>query len=234
MTVKQAIIEQRRGGFYWQNGEPYLSVTTILQIINKPALMYWFGKEVYYAMLKDPTIDEKTALQAPYKTSGKAKQRGTTVHSIVEAFKSTEKRIENIPMHYRDYAMAFYDFMQDFNIEILEKEKSLISEKHKIGGTLDMYARVGKKKMIIDVKTGKGIYQETGLQMSAYANMYRELGKEVEEIAVLLLITGKNGRPTGKYKFQTMRENFDAFIACKKLYSYINREKLLKVGYIKE
>lgn len=231
MAIREAMIEQRRGGFYWQNGKPYISVTHVLTVIDKPMLRYWFGKEVYQAMLIDPTMDERSALAMPYKTSDKAKQRGSTIHSIVEAFKSSEKRIEEIPMHLRGYAMAFYDFMQGFDVEILENEKSLLSEEHKIAGTLDMYARVGDKQMIIDVKTGKDIYMEAGLQLSAYAHMKRESGAIVDEVAVLLLETGKDGNPTGKYKFQTMTEDFEAFLAVKKVYCYVNEEKLLKIGY---
>jgi hypothetical protein len=230
MSVKNAMIEQRRGGFYWLEGKPYLSVTTILKVIDKPALMYWFGREVYYGMLQDPSMDERSALAMPYKTSDKAKSRGTTVHSIVEAFKSTEKRIENIPIDFRDYAMAFYDFMGDHNIQILESEKSMVDKEHKIAGTLDMYAKIGGKHMVVDVKTGKDIYMESGLQMSAYAHMKRKEAP-VDEIATLLLETGKDGKPTGKYKFQTMPDDFEAFLACKRVYEYVNQEKLLKVGY---
>ena len=39
----------RRGGFYWIDNKPYVSVTKVLEVLDKPALRYWFGKEVYYA-----------------------------------------------------------------------------------------------------------------------------------------------------------------------------------------
>jgi hypothetical protein len=53
----------RRGGFYWHtDGRPYISVTTVLSVIDKPALRYWFGKEVYRAMVVNPTLGEKEAL----------------------------------------------------------------------------------------------------------------------------------------------------------------------------
>ncbi len=224
---------KRRGGFYWLDNEPYLSVTEILKSIDKSgALMYWFGREVYYAMVKDPSLSEKDALAMPYQASRKAMDRGSTIHSIVEAYKSTGRRIETVPVHLREYAFAFYDFMQDFQVDIIDQEKTLISKEHKIAGTLDMYAGVNGKKMILDIKTGKDIYMEAGLQMSAYAEMLRESDLEVNEIAVLLLETGKDNKPTGKYKFQTMKEDFDAFLAVKKLHEYINYEKLLKVGYL--
>lgn len=228
------LTDKRRGGFYFKTPtDPYLSVTTVLQSISKPQLMYWFGREVYYAMLKDPTLSEKDALAAPYATSGKAKDRGSTIHSIVEAYKSTGMRIETVPVHLIGYATAFYDFMRDHKPQIIDQEKTVFDEEHRVAGTLDMYALVGESPMVIDIKTGKDIYPDFGLQLSAYANMLRSDEKPVKEIAVLLLETGSDGKPTGKYKFQTMREDLETFLAVKKLYEYLNYEKLLKVGYLK-
>lgn len=225
-------IDKRRGGFYWEGDKPFLSVTTVLQTIDKPSLRYWFGQQVYYAMLKDPTMSEKDALASPYQTSKGAMSRGSTVHSIVEAFKSTEKRIESIPQHIQPYAFAFYDFMTDHKLEMLDQEKTLTDPEHRIAGTLDIYGKLGDKMVVLDVKTGKDIYQEAGLQLSAYAHMVRQSGKKVDEIGVILLETGADGKPTGKYKFQTMTESMDAFLACKTMYEYVNREKLIKVGYL--
>lgn len=224
----------RRAGLYWKTPtEPYLSVTSALGVINKPQLAYWYGQQVYYAVAANPSLDEKAALAAPYKTSNDAKERGSTIHTIIEAFKSTEKHIENIPAHIQPYAFAFYDFMRDHNPTMIAQEKTVFNDTHRIAGTLDIYCKIGETEMIVDVKTGKDIYQEAGLQLSAYAQMLRSEGKPVKSIAVLLLETGTDGKPTGKYKFQTMTEDFDAFLAAKKLYEYVNRERLIKLGYLK-
>lgn len=223
---------EKRGGFYFQNGKPYLSVTEILKVISKPAISYWFGREIYRAMLLDPTLDEKTAMAAPYKTTDKAKARGTTIHSIIEAYKTTGETIDTIPDELKGYATAFYQFMKDHNVKIIEQEKSVYDEKNKLAGTLDMYVQIGEKLMIVDAKTGKDIYDEVRLQNSAYANMLRLAGHKVDEIAVLLLETGDDGLPTGKYRFATLEEDFEAFLACKTLYIWQNKEKLLKLGYL--
>lgn len=228
------MIDSRRGGFYWQGSTPYLSVTETLKVISKPAIVYWFGREVYYAMLKDPTLTEKDAMASPYATSGRAKSRGTTIHSIVEAYKATGEQIDVVGDDFKGYATAFYDFMRDHKPLIIDQEKTVFDKEHRLAGTLDMYAKIGETPMVIDVKTGKDIYADFGLQLSAYAHMLRVEGKPVTSTAVLLLETGQDGKPTGKYKFQTMIEDFDAFLACKTMYQYINREKLIKVGYLAE
>jgi hypothetical protein len=159
-------------GFEIVDGKVYLRTTTVLKIIEKPALMYWFGKEVFYALSQNPELSEKEALAMPYQVSAKAKDRGTTVHSIVEAFKSTEKRIETIPQHIQPYAFAFYDFMRDHGLEMIDNEKKVYSDEHMLSGTLDIYGKLGDKHFIIDVKTGKDIYMEAGLQLSAYKHMF--------------------------------------------------------------
>lgn len=221
----------RRGGLYWVDKKPYLSVTTVLGIIDKPALRFWYGQQVHRAMVQDPSLSEKDALAAPYQKSRKAMNRGTTIHSLVETYKGTGDRIENIPRQYQGYAMAFYDFMAATKASLIEQERTLFCEKPQIAGTLDIYAQIGDKKHIIDVKTGKDIYPEVGLQLSAYAHMMREAGKEVDEISVLLLETGADDLPTGKYKFQTLTEDFMAFRAAHRLYCYLNEAKLNQYGY---
>ena len=223
---------EKRNGFYFKDGQPYLSTTEILKVINKPALMHWFGKEIYYAMNHHPSLEDRTALTMPYSTSSDAKSRGTTVHSIVEAYKSTGDVLEGIPDQFQGYATAFYTFMRDHQVQLIEQEKQVFDPVERIAGTLDIYAKIGDSCMVIDVKTGKDIYPEAALQLSSYAFMLRLEGKPVDSISVLLLETGVDGMPTGKYKFVTQEEDRDSFLAAKQLYVWQNKEKLLKVGYL--
>lgn len=221
----------KRGGFYFKDGKPYLSTTTILSIIAKPALAYWYGKEVYWAMVQDPSMDEKTAMAVPYQSGNKAKLRGTTVHSIVEAYKTTGEELEGIPEDFHKYATAFYTFMKEHNVEIVEQEKTVFDDVNRVAGTLDMYCKIGGKFHVVDVKTGKDIYPEVELQLSSYAHMLRLEGKPVDTLSVLLLETGEDGQPTGNFKFKTCAEDFEAFMSAKKLWEWNNREKLFKAGF---
>ena len=214
MTDKR---HERRGGYYWVDGVPHVSVTNVLKVIDKPALRHWFGKEVYLAMVLDPSLDQKTALTAPYATSDKAKTRGTLVHSVIEAYKTTGEKIETVPEKYRGYVNAFYSYVKDNKLEILEVEKTVYNEKYGYAGTRDMKARINerKKPWILDFKTGKDIYQETALQLSAY----KHADDEDCRLGVVLL------KEDGKYKFQEMEDEFEAFLACKTLWEWQNREK---------
>jgi len=220
------LIDKKRGNFYWINKAPFASVTQILKAIDKPALRYWFGKEVYYAMVKNPTLGEKEALSAPYKTSGKARERGKTIHSVVEAYKSSKTVIETIPEEFKGYVKAFYGWIEGEKIKIEEREKTVVSKKHNYAGTLDLLVLKDKSRWIIDVKTGKDIYPEAFLQLSAYKHALEEDTEiKVDRIGVLLL------QENGKHKFAEGEDNFEVFLAIKKLWEFLNKDICKKVGY---
>lgn len=222
----------RRGGFYWdKEGKPYISVTQILQCLDKPALRYWFGREVYRAMIVDPSLSEKDALAAPYRSSKTAMGRGTTVHSIVESYKHTKKYIENIPDDFKPYAQAFYTWFEDNDVEMVENEKTVVSKKYGYAGTLDLVVKFKKngRMLIADVKTGKDIYDEVFMQLSAYKQAYEENGGEKVGIGVILLSTGADGKPTGKYKFEEGEYCFDEFLAARKIWIWKNQDLIASV-----
>lgn len=210
---------ERRGGFYWKDKTPYVSVTTVLKVLDKPALRYWFGREVYRAMVVDPTMQEAEALSAPYKTSSKAADRGTTVHSIVEAYKASGAQITP-PEEFKGYAEAFYSWIKDYKLEITEHEKTIFDEENKLAGTADLICRNNGDTWIIDVKTGKDIYDEAFLQVSAYMKM-----SGCNRGGVLLL------QDNGKYKFAECPNYFEYFLAVKKIWEFVNRELCEKIGY---
>lgn len=218
--------DNRRGGFYWVEGKPFVSVTKVLDVLDKPPLRYWYGQMVYYAMIKNPSLGEKEALAAPYQVSDVAKNRGTTVHSIVEAWKTTEGHIDTIPEAFRGYAQAFYDWTIENHITLKEHERTVISKKHGYAGTLDLLVGVNGsgKTWLIDIKTGKDIYPEAFLQLSAYKQALSEEGIEVDEIAVLLL------RENGKYKFEKGEYAIETFLQAKGLWEWRNKELIAKVN----
>lgn len=219
MTFKDDQREQRRGGFYWKDGKPYVSVTNVLKVLDKPALRYWFGREVYRAMVIDPTLEEAVALSAPYKVSDEAKSRGTTIHSIVEAYKASGAQITP-PEQFKGYAEAFYSWVKDYKMTIVEHEKTLFDEVNKVAGTMDLLTKNNGDTWVIDVKTGKDIYDEAFLQVSAYMKM-----SGANRGGVLLL------QEDGKYKFAECPDYFNYFLATKTIWEFVNREVCKKVGY---
>jgi hypothetical protein len=220
--------DDRRGGFYWVDNTPYVSVTNILKVIDKPALRRWAAKETYLAMVKDPTLSEQEALSMPYMKTKAGAERGSAIHSLVEAWEKTQKVIESVPQNYRLYAQAFYKWTRDNNLDLQEHEKTVISKEHRYAGTLDLIVKKGQGELwIVDIKTGRDIYLESHLQLSAYKHALSEdFGMDIGRMGVLLL------KETGNYKFEEVDDYFDVFMACKKLWEFINREDCEKVGYL--
>lgn len=217
---------------YWVEEKPYLSVTAILSVIDKPALRYWFGKQVYLAMVANPNLQEKEALTSPYNVSDTAKDRGKTIHSVVEAYKKGSTiNLEGTPEALQGFVKAFYRAMEEIDITFIEQEKTIVSKTHRIAGTLDILAKVDGRIYVLDIKTGKDIYQEAFLQTSAYKSILEDNGEKIDGVGVLLL------KEDGAYKFETridLEAETKAFYACKDLYVGLHKEDLDKVGYFGE
>jgi len=218
--------DSKRGGFYWIGGAPFPSVTEIITVLDKPALRIWFGREVFRAVVADPTIREKEALAAPYKVSDDAKSRGSTIHSIVAAWVHSQTYIDGIQEKYQGYAKAFYRWIEDNHIAIQEHERTVHSRKFGYAGTLDMLVVLNGtgRKLVVDVKTGKDIYPEAFLQLSAYRQALKEEGLEVDGVAVLLL------QDDGGYKFEVNEQDlFRPFFACKVIWDWQHQDEMAQL-----
>ena len=77
--------------------------------------------------------------------------------------------------------------------EYVESEIKLINDKFKTGGTCDLILKIGKKTVIADLKTSKGLYDEFIIQLGAYRKLY-ELQTGVKINAGLLLRLDKEGK----------------------------------------
>ncbi len=221
--------EDRRGGFYWVKDRPYVSVTKCLTAINKPQLLSWAAKETYRAMLVNPGLDEEAATTAFLRSRDKAADRGRLIHSAVEAYKTSGATIVATSPDIKGYIEAFYRWVKDAKVVIEDQEKTVISEKYGYAGTLDLLVRVngGSESRIVDIKTNKAgaIYPEHHLQQSAYLQALRESGVEVKGGAVLSLMDD------GRYAYHEIKEDFDVFLAVKKLFVWQNEDLCKKVGY---
>ena len=161
----------RKMGYYEIDGRFLPSVTTVLKIIDKPALMNWAAKQAAKAVLMDPVkydTPEKAAA-AIYSISDTATTRGSTVHKLAELYadfyvqgKGDECTSEN---PYFKGIKAFFDTMRP---EIIHKEVRLVNMEQGYAGPADLIAKVGPKTFVIDYKTGKAVYPEARLQVEAY------------------------------------------------------------------
>ncbi len=172
-----------KGRFYVDGrGEAYWSVTTILKAVPKDALVYWSAKEAAIcavdniprirAILGDDGDGREAAINwikgACWRSSGKKMELGTIVHNVIEAL-VIDGPMPAIPKDAEPYVDQFLDWYATFNPQFQASEMTVFSRKEKYAGTLDMIATVpGLGRLLIDTKTGSGVYPETALQLSAY------------------------------------------------------------------
>jgi hypothetical protein len=113
----------------------------------------------------------------------RAKEFGTHFHDCVEA-KLKGDRIPALPGVLQDVGGAlgrmancldaFDRWNEQTNYDPILIEHSLVSEKLRFGGTMDLVSTVGGLITVTDWKTGNGIYGDTLVQIRAYGILLEE------------------------------------------------------------
>lgn len=213
--------ERRNGFYYLDDKRVYPSVTTILDVINKPALVTWAAKMGARAALADPSMTEEQAGYAIYQVKEGASLRGRAAHEFAEKYKSKQPiKLEDMAVEHRGFAKAFISFCEDYAPEILYQELKVWSDQYEFAGALDIIAKVKDKNVIIDIKTGKYVYDTYALQLAAYKQAVEEMQVEkIDKTAVLLL------REDGNYTYEAVNADLEVFLAAKKIWLWQNNDK---------
>jgi hypothetical protein len=193
----------RKGRIYQIEGRDYPSVTNILGVISKPALINWAAKveremtiEVSCGLYQDamslPTKLSATAwitslndrlgkTKASQRELAKASEVGSQAHALIEwTLKAKMLQQPGPAPKICDKAtwsfMAWEDWANSVHLKPLFVEQVVYSEKYGYAGTLDLLAEVNGKLTVLDWKTGKAVYSEAHLQNAAYRQAIREMG----------------------------------------------------------
>lgn len=178
--------------YYGENEVP--SVTTILKIIAKPALVKWANIMGFKRQKVEDILEEKSYI-------------GSFVHDLIESWLKGRYIIRLNDYYkeigYRHFAQ-FHKWYKKHNVEMEFVEESFSSEK--FGGTVDFYGIVDGKKTIVDFKTSKTFYSSMFLQLGAYVYLLELQGYEVEQVGILCI-------NTERHKFKTMtREEIQKYM----------------------
>lgn len=152
--------------------------TTVLGLLNKPALVPWANKLGLQGIDVSKYVDDK----ADIGTLGHAMVTDKLIGQETDTSDYSKNQIDLA----ENCALSFWEWEKKNKIEeVYFVEKPLISELHKYGGTQDIYCRINGKKNLIDLKTGKGIWDEHGYQVSALKVILEENFYDVDEVRVL-------------------------------------------------
>jgi hypothetical protein len=139
------------------------SVTTIIGLLNKPALVPWANK------LGLEGIDVK-------KYVDKLAEIGTLAHQVIlDYFKIQETDFFEYGAEVIDKAqnsfLSFLEWAKGKRIKPILIEKEGVSEGWGFGGKFDFYGEVEEILTLIDFKSGSGIYEEMAYQLAAYKTL---------------------------------------------------------------
>ena len=153
-------------------------VTTVLNLLSKPALVPWANKMGLQGIDTSKYVDDKADI-------------GTLAHAIItDKLTGKETDTSDYSKNQIDLAenscLSFWEWGKDHKIEsVMFVERPLVSEAHRFGGTLDIYAVVNGRKEIIDLKTGSGIYNEHIYQVATLKMLLKENGFPVDGTRVV-------------------------------------------------
>tara|TARA_B100000674_G_C37564903_1_gene789044 strand:- start:56 stop:727 length:672 start_codon:yes stop_codon:yes gene_type:complete len=158
------------------DGKSYPSVTTVLSILNEHIIQAW----------RDRVGEEEAN-----RISGKASNRGTRVHSIVEKYLNNEDTTKALP-HIRQSLENLKPVLDQSIGSIFGLEVPLYSNHLGVAGRCDCIAQFNGVPSIIDFKTSRYIKKKEKIsnyfaQGAAYSIMWEErTGMVVPNIVIIM------------------------------------------------
>ena len=153
--------------------------TTIVGLLDKPYLVKWANK------LGKQGIDVTLYVENTAKI-------GTLIHSLIEAVINRTPIEKPADCSDEDFEIAkqivqknFMPWYTTYQVEPIQTEMSVVSEEYKYGGYIDFYCKCNGQYVIVDFKTSKEITEEQILQVSSYAQLFKENNLAVEKIIIL-------------------------------------------------
>ena len=152
-------------------------VTTVLGLLNKPALVPWANKLGLKGIDVSKYVDDKADI-------------GTLAHAMVTDHltgKKTDfsdfdpKQIEQAENSF----LSYLEWEKEHPIKALFVEKPFVHETLRFGGTEDIYCTLKEHNELIDLKTGAGIYAEHVYQASALMVLIQAYDYPVDKVRIL-------------------------------------------------
>ena len=160
-----------------QDGTIVPGVTTILGVLNKPALVKWANNLGLQGIDSTKYVDEKAAI-------------GTLAHQMIADYLRGEEtdtsEYSKVQIDQAENAvLSFFEWEKTHHIEIVLVEEPMVSEQFHFGGTIDCLGHINGDLCLIDFKTSKGIFPEMMTQVAAYKHLLVEHGYDVTQTIIL-------------------------------------------------
>lgn len=174
VAAKRSKTHQR---YYNKAGTMLPGVTTILGVLNKPALVPWANGLGLQGINVREYVDALALV-------------GTVAHDMICAHvKNVKFDPINIPTDILDAAensfLKYLSWEKNHIVEPILCEMSLVSEENQFGGRVDFYGKINGLYTLEDYKTSKAIWPEHLYQVAAYRHLLVENGYPVDAVGIL-------------------------------------------------
>ena len=192
------VLNRSKQPYFTSDGRECVGVTTVLQGLDKSALMRWAaGLERNHtaALVRSGLeLDGPLAFELARDT---AADTGTLAHAMIEA-ELCGDTLDTEGMDPEQVAMAnggkarFFRWWEDSGFKLVACEHRMVDESLRLGGTADILAtNPGGQEVLIDGKSSRSIYMAHKVQVAQYARMReRETGTLPRSVIVRF---GKGG-----------------------------------------
>jgi hypothetical protein len=205
----------------------YPSVTTILSILDKPALVQWAANsaiDATFDLLTAPgALEDVDAIKIRAKSewrnlAKRAADHGTRIHELADQFLRGEEvdSSREAPEVQTGFS-AFLEWFRSSGYQPAAGEMTVCCHSGEYAGTLDQVGAIGGKVVILDFKTTGSAakmrepYREVRLQMEAYAAAHEEMTGHEERVTSCLVIY--LGRDDGSFKVFDLGRDIKALYA---------------------
>lgn len=201
-----------------EDGTRVPGVTTVIGILNKPALIKWANNLGLQGIDSNKYRDEMADI-------------GTLAHQmIVDYFNGietdTSEYSENQINLAENCLLSFWEWEKGHKIEVILAEEALISNEYGYGGTIDCFCKLDNQLTLLDFKTGRAIYDEYFYQLAAYEQLLAEAGYLIE-ITRILRIGRDADEGFEERAIGNLDKHFELFRHCLDIY---NLQKDIRKG----
>jgi hypothetical protein len=201
------------------NGKIVPGVTTVLDVLNKPALVHWawnLGMQgIDYHKFKDDLADVGKLAHAMVVAHLKGEKINTDAFS-----KDQIDRAENC-------LLSYFEWEKGHKIEPILIETPLVNDILEYGGQPDVYCKLDGKITLLDFKTGKAVYDEYFYQLAAYGDLLSVNKHEVPSTFHILRIGRDETEGFEEVVRTDLSNEFMLFLSCLNIYKL---KKIIRDG----
>jgi hypothetical protein len=209
---------------YIENLGIYLPrVTSILNVIAKPQLVNWAAKTAAELAAVYPQAAPEEIVSKVFGVRDAAGNIGSRVHNHIKANPTDKLSIEIAEPDCQLRLQAYLNFLKMVGFKKLILSEQLVwSVTYGYSGIMDhVFETLSGEILLVDYKTGSGLYDEVGLQLASYEHALLEL-KLVDRIDRKLAVQLKeNGTP----RVQEYSNSFDDFLHALALWKWKHKIK---------